>query len=143
MSPHPCRISVWASSIAPLHGNLPFALCSMPSALSSPAANAVHLAGSSLRYDMPLCPSLYALCSMPFALRFFPSSFFIFHLPFLPHDNDCLYHSQFYRQRRAVSGSPHLPLRCTTHCHQPGTCGPASFVATKPDRPLPGSKRCL
>lgn len=42
-------------------------------ALCSPAANALHLAGSSLRYDL-----LHALCPSPFA--FFPlhSSFFIY-----------------------------------------------------------------
>ena len=33
-------------------------LCSLLYALCSPATNALHLAGSSLRYDMPLCSFL-------------------------------------------------------------------------------------
>ena len=59
---------------------LPLAQCSMlPYALCPPAANAVHLAGSTLRFDMPFgllsplslfhlfSPLLLAPCSLPLA----------------------------------------------------------------------------
>ena len=43
-------------------------LCVIPYCHS--ATNAMHLAGYSLRFDMPLCTMPYALCPMPYAFDF-------------------------------------------------------------------------